>query len=444
MLVVDDEPVIVRVVGGQLVARGYEVSEATTTAAALERVTAGGVDAIVLDVVMPDGSGLELLEQLLQLDRSLTIVLLTGAIETAQTVRALRAGAEDVLTKPVDLDVLSAAIDRGLARTLLMRSKRLADIEVRDPYGLLDDSAAMRRVRRTVDALQRSTSPVLIIGERGTGKGAVAQLLHQGSPLAAKPFATVACGARSAAEVERALLSAVSLEAGASAGSGILAKAGGGTLFLSDIEVLAPSTQSLLLALLDERVRARHSWVPSHVRVIASTTRDLGEEVRAGRLRPEVHQHLGVVPLMLPALRDRGPDAIAALAKRIVHRQRVEIAEGPFGVTDAAMQLLVAADWPGNAHQLRLVLEDAFARAVDAEAIAPQHLRGAMERHGLGTPEPTGAEDLTLEAVERAHIAMILRRTGGNRSEAARLLGITRTTLYKKIADYGLEDPRPA
>ncbi len=436
LLVIDDDAALVSMVTAQLAHHGYDAqgcSDVNDVYAVFDRVAPEGV---ILDLVMPRISGLEVLAELRRRDASATVILFSGDIDVPTTVRALRAGAEDVQTKPLHIDHLVAAIDRGLARTRLMRTNRVSTALVSDPYGLLDDSPAMQRVQRMVDQLARSTQPVLVIGEAGTGKRAVAEMLHQLSPRATRPFVSVSCAGHTADELERALLSSLS---NGITHHGVLEMAAGGTLLLDDVGELADSTQQLLLAVLGDHADSR--WpVPVDVRVIAATSRDLAEDVRRGALRAALHQRLALLPLVVPPLRHRGTEAIRTLAARFVHAHRSMHGEGPLLISDEAVRVLSGLEWPGNVRQLQSVLEEAFARALDADAIEPMHLREVLERRGLGGSGSMAApDDMSLQAMERRHMAQVLAATSGNRSEAARVLGITRSTLYKKMNDYGLE-----
>jgi DNA-binding NtrC family response regulator len=203
------------------------------------------------------------------------------------------------------------------------------------------------------------------------------------------------------------------------------------TLYLDDFRVLDDAAQAQLLAILGS----------PFVRVITSTRRDLWADVRAGRLRPELHQRLAALPIVVPALGERGAAAIETLALRVLRRLRIESGEGPEGFTPAALDLLCGGRWPGNVPQLRDVLTEAFVRAVGVPLVDAHHLTRSLIARGLhASTARVDAEDWSLAAVEKRHLLTVLRMCDDNRSQAARLLGITRTTLYKKLAEYGVSD----
>ncbi|MFI5312312.1 MAG: sigma 54-interacting transcriptional regulator [Gemmatimonadales bacterium] len=290
----------------------------------------------------------------------------------------------------------------------------------------------MRRVTRLLEHLSQSSTPVLVVGEAGTGKGVVAEMLHQLSPRAGRAFVRVSCDTRDGDDAYSALMGKGNREEGIS-GRGLLAAAAGGSLFLDNVGGLTPRMQDLLLDVLRDATL--------NVRVIAATARDLAQEMRAGTLRAELYQRLALLPLAVPSLRNRGEEAIRVLAFRMLQGQRLSLGRGPLRMSEEAGALLSSLAWPGNVPQLRSVIEESFIVALDDEVLEPSHLRDALERTGLEPAAGTaGLDEDSLEYVERRHIARILARTGGHRTEAAKLLGITRTTLYKKMREFGLEE----
>jgi len=211
----------------------------------------------------------------------------------------------------------------------------------------------------------------------------------------------------------------------------------GGTIFVEELAELSLVQQHQLLTLLVGMPGAKDNV---SVRIIAATERDLTEDVRTGRILGDLHQRLALLPLTVPSLRSRGPNAIRTLAMRIVGAQRHSLGRGPLHIADSALSLLLSFEWPGNARQLRCVLEEACVVALDSEELTTTHLRGIIERAGMAqSDDAMAADDQTLEFMERRHIAHVLLITSGHRTEAARMLGITRTTLYKKMYQYGLD-----
>lgn len=432
LLLIDDDETFVRVLRAQLTERGYDVSYVLDGRQALGSFEGLAPEVVVVDLATPGIGGLAMVSALHKQDETVGIIVLSGDVDVPTTVKALRAGAEDVHTKPVAIDLLCAAIERGLARSRLQRAHRVATTQVSDPYGLLDASPAMQRVLRMIQGLSRSVAPVLLIGEPGTGKHAVAEAMHQMSPAAGGPFHRHNCGAREH-DLEAALLGSQ-----VPPRRGLLEVTHGGTLVLEDIGELSEGAQELLLAVLTRAPLGRRLPQAASVRVIITTERDLADEVRAGRLRPDLYQQLSALPVMVPSLRSRGEAALTVLAGRIVQRNRSQYGRGPERCSEEALRCIVAEDWPGNVRQLRQVLEDAFFLALDDDVLDARHLMTVLER--TGTAEPSASSgDMTLAQAERRQVAKVLARSGGNRSEAARLLGITRTTLYKKMQEYGLE-----
>jgi len=438
VLVIDDDDLLARLLCAQLSSRGFDVTRAASAEEGLELIDRSAPDAVVLDNGLPGITGLEVLPVLHARGSTMAVIMLSGSIDVPATVAALRAGAEDVLLKPANLEHLSLSLDRGIARVRLVRSHRLHRTQVADPYGVFDDSPLMQRLLRSAEGLSRSMLPLLIIGEAGTGKRVVADLLHHLSPVADGPFITVACTGRTGDE----LYDLLSGSGAGGAGTGILASAAGGTLFLDDIGLLGERAQALLLQMIGDRPgdgRAPGGAAPAGGRLIVATRRDLSSDVRHGQLRMELYQRLAVVPIVVPSLRHRGAGAVTALARRLVRTHRAELGEGPLDLAEGAAALLASQEWPGNVPQLRAVLDDAFVRALESPHITAEHVYPALERY-LGAPtRGDEAEDLSLRALERQHIARVLAQVGGHRTRAAQLLGITRTTLYKKIEEYGLE-----
>lgn len=416
LLVVDDDPLLLRLLSRQLEGLGYEVSPFESAEQALASARERGFDGAVLDYSLGATTGLELMEQLREVDSSLTVILLSGTIEVPEAVQSIRRGAEDVQLKPPNFEMLQAALERGLERTQLRRSKRLMAAHVVDPYGVLDPSPAMQRVLRQVQHAARLDMPVLLVGETGTGRRAIAEMIHQLSPRSTQPFRSI--GLHDGLEAVIAEASAVAERTGQS-----------GTVFLDDVSVLPVGAQQALLRLLDAQ----------RLRVVVSTRRDLSEDVRSGRLLLALHLRLSALPIFVPALGERGTVAVSTLARRFLGRLRIDAGEGPDDFTEPALDWLCHSRWPANIPQLRDVITESFIRAIGEPAIDAHHLTPSFASRGLhaGTAAQ-GSDDWSLASMERRQILTVLGMAGGNRSQAARLLGITRTTLYKKLADYGM------
>ena len=436
VLIVDDDESIGRMLARRLGAIGHRVTVMTDGEDALAKYAELAPDVVIVDLWMPKLNGMQILAELQARDPASSVILLSGNIDVRTTVDALRAGAEDVQTKPVDLELLRTAIDRGIQRSRQIRTTRVANTQLADPYGFFDDSPVMRRLLRTLERLSRSTVPTLIVGEAGTGKRIIAEMLHQLSPRASRTFVRIACADRRIRDPDQPF-NGISVERSQLGDAALLETANGGTIFVDEVAELSQVEQRQLLVLLNGTTGAPD---PASVRIIAGTAHNLGEAVRSERLLVDLYHRLAVLPLTVPALRTRGDGTIRNLATRIVVAQRYSLGRGPLRIAESALSLLTALEWPGNVTQLRAVLEEAFFLALDSEEMTTAHLRGVIERSGMSPPADDPApDDQTLESVERRHIAQILVLTAGHRTDAARLLGITRTTLYKKMYEYGLD-----
>ncbi|WP_461414484.1 sigma-54-dependent transcriptional regulator [Gemmatimonas sp.] len=423
VLVIDDDAAFLRVLSRQLEVRGFSVQSATNMTDALALVASQPLDAVVLDHGLPGSISSESIRALRAVDPTLTIVVLSGAIDVSAVTEAIRGGAEDVQEKPPTLDLLEVALDRGLQRTALLRTRRVLASQVADPYGILDASPLMKRVMRQVERCAQHDLPMLLVGEPGTGKRILATIVHQISRRADDPFVSLTLADRTTDEVMNALRQLHETTVPS-------------TVFLQDLRTLGMQPQQQLLELMDRRVRE----IPMF-RFVVSTSHDIADDARNGRLGDSLCRRLSTLPVHVPALRERGGAAIVALAERTRRSLRDDFGLGPERFTSTATDLLASLAWPGNVPQLRDVIDEAFARATDAEAIDVPHLTGPLSWRGLHTGVDEGEQQAwSLRTAERRHIATVLALTEYNRTKAARLLGITRTTLYKKIAEYGLGD----
>ena len=338
---------------------------------------------------------------------------------------------------------LLALAERGVRRARGWRAARTAALRQGAPVRTLaGGSAAMRDLREQVDRLAEGEATVLLVGETGTGKGRIAEYIHAHGARRDCAFLAVRCVGRGAGALDAALFGEAG--AGAEPPPGALQLADGGTLFLDEIAALPEALQRRLLeALRGRRVSAAGGReVPVDVRLVASTSRDLVTEVTEGRFLEELYYLLSVRPLHVPPLRARAGDDVAALVGALAEELAAEIADAPPGVSRAALDRLLAHPWPGNARELRSVLERALLAARGADAVREEHLPGELRGVAPRAPGPAAeagaGSRATLDDVERAHIDRTLRAHGGNRTHAARALGISRATLIKKIREYAL------
>jgi two-component system response regulator HydG len=442
VLLIDDDVDVLRAVGDYFDKIGYEVSRATTAEEGFEAFARLRPDVVILDLHLPDLDGLEVLERLRSQGGS--VILLTGQGDIETAVRAMQLGAEHFLTKPVDLNHLAAATARVGEKIRLARQNAMLRVREHEHEGLesLGVSPAIRELGRQIELLAASErSTVLLTGESGTGKGWVARVLHHLSPRTGGPFVEVNCGGLSATFLESELFGH---EKGAFTDAkerrqGLFELADRGTIFLDEIGDLAPELQPKLLKVLEtKRFRrlggSREMTVDA--RLIAATNRDLVGEVRAGRFREDLYYRLSVMPLKLPAVRERSRDDRLALLTRILADLGPQMPGCPSACSAEALDRLLSAPWPGNVREMRNVMERAMILARGAGQIGVEHLPADLRKGGGGDKRH---QPQALADVERVHIEKTLKFHGGNRTRAAQELGISRATLINKIKVYGLD-----
>ncbi len=442
VLLIDDDVDVLRAVGDYFDRIGYEVSRATTAEEGFEAFARLRPDVVILDLHLPDLDGLEVLERLRSQGGS--VILLTGQGDIETAVRAMQLGAEHFLTKPVDLNHLAAATARVGEKIRLARQNAMLRVREHEHEGLesLGVSPAIRELGRQIELLAASErSTVLLTGESGTGKGWVARVLHHLSPRTGGPFVEVNCGGLSATFLESELFGH---EKGAFTDAkerrqGLFELADRGTIFLDEIGDLAPELQPKLLKVLEtKRFRrlggSREMTVDA--RLIAATNRDLVGEVRAGRFREDLYYRLSVMPLKLPAVRERSRDDRLALLTRILADLGPQMPGCPSACSAEALDRLLSAPWPGNVREMRNVMERAMILARGAGQIGVEHLPADLRKGGGGDKRH---QPQALADVERVHIEKTLKFHGGNRTRAAQELGISRATLINKIKVYGLD-----
>ena len=444
ILLIDDDPGVLGVLGKFFQRNGWEVHQAASGEDGVRAFDAQRPDVAVLDLDLPGLSGLDVLDVLKA--RGATVVMLTGHAELETAVEAMRAGAETYLTKPVDFAHLQAAAERAAEKAELRRTNEALarSMEERTRADGLGGSPMMRELARQVELLAASAeTTVLLLGESGTGKSFIAQMLHSRSPRSRGPFVEINCAGLSATFLDSELFGH---ERGAFTDAremkrGLFEVADRGTLFLDEIGDLAPELQPKLLKVLETRTFRRLGGTREmqvDVRLVAATNRDLQAEVRAGRFREDLFYRLSVFPLTVPPLRERSQEDVLALA----HRFLGDLARGRRApeLSAKAAELLAGYAWPGNVRELRNALERALVLAGSADSIEPDHLPATLR--GPGAPRATRDEAVipTLQEVERRHIERALLLLSGNRTAAADKLGISRSTLHTKIQQYGLED----
>jgi two-component system response regulator HydG len=447
ILLVDDEPGQRETLRTFLESEGYSVDEARDGIEALERLGERPADVVLTDLMMPRLDGLGLLTRVRAEHPDLPVVMATSSEELGTAITAMRAGAEDYLTKPVDLDALSVTVERALERReVRVEAENLRrQIRERDAEGLrglIGTSAAMQKVYRTARQVAPSRATVLVTGESGTGKGELARAIHALSPRADKPFVALHCAALAESLLESELFGH---EKGAFTGAerrraGRFEQAHGGTLFLDEIGEISPQTQVKLLRVLQERTFERvggNESVTVDVRLIAATNRDLAGAVRDGRFREDLYYRLNVVHVEMPPLRLRGADVVV-LADHFLRKFALENHKRIDGLSDGARTKLLASRWPGNVR----ALENAMERAVvlcQGPTIEADDLPIETNLDGLGPLRIPGS---TMAEIERYAIVKTLEAAGGSTAKAAELLDISVRTIQYRLHEYGLTKPR--
>ena len=453
VLVVDDEK-NTREGLGRALRRDYEVVLAESADAAIQTLGERPVDVMLSDVRMPGMDGLGLLREARRLHPDLVVIMLTayGSVETA--VEAMKVGAADFLTKPVNLDHLDITISKAVRQRALERENRALKSRLDSKFGLeniVGSSPAMERLFDIVRQAAPTQATVLIEGASGTGKELVAQAIHRLSARAAGPFVAVHCAALSSSLLESELFGH---EKGAFTGAVVQRKgrfemAHGGTLFLDEISEIEPSVQVKLLRVLEERRFERVGGVDTvevDIRIVAATNRDLRKYVEEGKFREDLFYRLDVVEIKMPPLKERGGD-IALLCNRFM-KEFAEVNARPVSrFAPEAAAILQAYSWPGNVRELRNTIEKMVVLARgDTLAVedVPANLRDEARLNGVSgvsaAPAPAPAADFapteSLAEVEKRKILAALDAAGGNRSKAAIALGISRRTLHRKLNEW--------
>jgi len=439
LLVVDDDEPVVEFLRESLASQGFEVATDTSPEAALRRLEAEPFDLVITDLQMPGMRGTDMLSAILRRRPNQLVLLMTafGSIDLA--VAAVRAGACDFIAKPFKIEALVFAIerafqDREMRREIVRLRARVPGDEVGQ---LVAKSVAMRaavdRARRVADL----DSTVLLTGETGTGKGAVAAFIHEVSSRRRRPFHAVNCASLPSTLIESELFG---VRRGAYTDArddrpGAFVLAADGTLFLDEVAELSIETQAKLLHALESgqvRPLGATSSVPFRARVVAATNQPLEVLLREGRFRPDLYYRLNVIRVELPPLRERRDD-IVPLVDLMLGRVSARQSRTVLGVSAAAMRRLMKYPWPGNVRELANVIERAVALC-DHDTLLPEDLEFPSESNDVDALLAASVKDSApLEEIERAYTRLVLDSRGGNKAEAARVLGINRRTLYRML-----------
>ena len=445
ILVIDDDRDLCELLEEDLSRRGHRVWTALNVVAAREVLHQQEIDIVLTDLNMPGISGIDFCAEVHENRPDVPVVIMTafGSLETA--IAALRAGAYDFATKPVDLDLLSISLERALQHRQLQEKVRLLKDQVRRQQPddeLLGDSPALITIKQQISLLADLDTSVLISGESGTGKELVARALHRQSYRSEGPFVAINCAALPENLLESELFGHVrgAFTDARESRKGLFVEASGGTLLLDEVAELPLALQPKLLRVLeDHKVRPLGGTqeIDCNVRVLAASHQPLEDAVNAGKFRSDLFYRLNVIQLELPALRDRGND-ILLLAQSFIHQLARRFNKSVTGLAQPAAACLLAYHWPGNVRELRNVIERALVLS-HHDQLTVEDLPDQIKHPSGDLPLPVSVVDsgqiLPLEEMERRYIHQVLDQLEGNRTLAARLLGVDRKTLYRKLKE---------
>lgn len=442
ILVVDDEFIVRKSLGEWLREEGFEVSEAASASEALESLCSVTPDIFLVDIRMPGMDGLELQRRLIEIQPKATVIIMTAFASVETAVQAMKMGAYDYIVKPFEPDTLDRLIQKAVEsrqRQTEVGQEDVAKVKTPEVSLIAGESVGVRNIVSQIRTVAPRDTPVLIRGERGTGRRLIAKAIHGESSRRFLPFVQVNCGLEEEPLMESLLFGH---EKGTFPGAtyrrqGKLEVANGGTLYLDEIGALGLHTQAELVRALEEGQACRlggSQAVPVNVRLLAATEYDLHEMVRQGAFREDLFYRLSVFEIDVPPLRDRKED-IPVLARKFLKEFADSIHRPPPRLDAATDRALQEYHWPGNVRELRSVIEHAVLTC-EVGAVKPSDLPNFRDGY---TSAAAFGETRSLAELEKAHIEDLLGRTNWNISQTARLLGIERVTLYNKIKKYGIK-----
>jgi two-component system response regulator HydG len=444
VLVVDDDVDTAQLLRDGLRRRGLSVNSVHSAQECMARLATDAVDVVVTDIYMSDMTGLELCEQMRQRYPDVLSIVITGQSTLENAVGAIRAGAYDFILKPIKLDTLAVAVGRALAHLLLLRELRQLRtmVEGEPNDGIAGNSPAIRETLDMIRRVSSSDATVLITGESGTGKELVARAIHRLSPRRSEPFVAVNCAAMPAPLLESELFGHVrgAFTDAKSSRPGLFVQAGAGTIFLDEIGEMPAEMQVKLLRVLQEhalRPVGGDEELPVQARVLAATNRNLELEVEQRRFREDLFYRINVVTLHVPPLRARSGD-ILLLAQHFLRRIAQRINKPVRGFSEPAARMLLDYDWPGNVRELENCIERAVALCRLDEITVDDLPTKVQEFHATRIVIPTGLSGspdamITMEEMERRYVRQVLEAVRGNKTHAARILGIDRRSLYRRL-----------
>ncbi len=443
IIVVDDDVDTANLLRDALVVRGFNAHALTTAEECLGLLAESPAEIVITDVNMPGLSGIELCQRMRRDYPATLMIVITGATGLDTAIEAIRAGAYDYLTKPVKTDALAIAVTRALQHAALkrelLRLRAVADRELPE-HQIVGSSPAIARTIEMVERIAASDASVLVTGESGTGKELVARALHRLSNRRDRPFVAINCGAMPAPLLESELFGHVrgAFTDAKQSRPGLFVQAEAGTIFLDEIGEMPLEMQAKLLRVLQERrVRPVGSDTdfPINARVVTATNRNLEREIEEKRFREDLYYRVNVVSIAVPSLRERSSD-ILLLAQRFLLQQARASRKAVVGLSRGVAEKLLAYDWPGNVRELENCMARAVALCQHTE-ITIDDLPASIVEHGdakmvFATSSPV--ELGTIDELARRYVGQVLAATGGNKSRAAKILGIDRRSLYRRLA----------
>lgn len=445
VLIVDDEEEIRNSLSIVLREEGYRCATAPDGSTAIEALKDHSYDILLTDLKMPGANGIEVLEKAQQFSPDTLTIVITAHATVETAIQALRKGAADYILKPLDFDEVILRIENLLEQKNLIQENKYLREQIDQEFNfnhIIGESPAMKRVYQMVKRVSDATSNVLITGPSGTGKELVARAIHSHGPRSAKPFIAVNCGAIPKDLVESELFGH---KKGAFTGAisekdGVFVAANQGTVFLDEVGEIPLNQQVNLLRVIQEReVKpiGSNKMVEFDTRILAATNKDLEQEVEKGNFREDLYYRLNVVEIPLPTLQERRED-IPLLAQHFLQKYSKELNRPVKGITGDAMGALIAFEWKGQVRELENIMERAVLLG-ENEFITTDDLPNSIRKSkGQANYDSNSLED-AVQTFEKHHILSILKRTDGNKAEAARLLGIDPSTLYRKMERYEVD-----
>ncbi|HEY7745182.1 MAG TPA: sigma-54 dependent transcriptional regulator [Desulfuromonadales bacterium] len=454
ILLIDDESHNREALTLLLTHAGYQVQSAASGEEALTILQETPFEIVITDLFLPGVSGIDILKRVKEDSPFTNVILITGNASAETAVEAMKEGAFDYITKPLNFEKLKILVAKALEKSRLVAENLYLRQQLRGKYKfdrIIGNSPAMQQVFSRMEKIVHTDSTILILGESGTGKELVAKAIHFNGPRREKPFIAINCGAIPAELLESELFGHVrgSFTGAVADKPGKFEAANGGTIFLDEIGTMPMHLQMKLLRVLQEHEVERvgtSKRIKLNVRVISATNANIEDEVKRGAFREDLYYRLNVIPILLPPLRERRED-IALLARHFLLKSCKEMNRPLMSISPAAMQALEAYDWPGNVREMENVIERSVA-LTDGEIIErsdlPASIGGTDDETVPGLPCPRVTEDgvdmvRIIEAIERRMIAEALELSDGVKARAADLLGINRTTLVEKIKRHALE-----